>query len=259
MKLIHLTDLHLVAPGSLLHGLDPLARLDQCLADILRHHGDADLLVITGDLTDDGSAEAYATLARRLEAVGLPHRLLLGNHDTRAGFGATFPQAPVDEAGFVQSVLDTAEARLIFLDSLHDGRVTGLLCDERLVWLDARLAEAAGRPAVLFMHHPPFGIGQPSLDRYVLEPESAAALAALVLRHGQVRQIVAGHVHRPCHGLWKGIPVTTVPATAHQMPFNLQAETVRPVNEPPAYAVLLLEADSIVLHLRQPPVTTEGS
>ena len=252
MKLIHLTDLHLVVPGALLHGLDPLARLDICLADILRHHGDADLLVITGDLTDDGSAEAYQSLSLRLEKVGLPYRLLLGNHDLRAGFRAAFPGAPVDEAGFVQSVLDTAEARLIFLDSLHDGQVTGLLCDRRLDWLARRLEEASGRPVMIFMHHPPFGIGQPSLDRYVLEPDSADAFATLVRRHGDIRQIVAGHVHRPCHGLWNGIPVTTVPATAHQMPFDLAAEKVRPVDEPPAYAVVLIDADNTVLHLRHP-------
>ena len=39
MKFIHITDLHLVPPGQKLWGFDPFPRLDQCLADIMKHHG----------------------------------------------------------------------------------------------------------------------------------------------------------------------------------------------------------------------------
>ena len=41
MKLIHITDLHLMPPGELLWGLDPFARLDAALTDIAAHHADA--------------------------------------------------------------------------------------------------------------------------------------------------------------------------------------------------------------------------
>jgi 3',5'-cyclic-AMP phosphodiesterase len=37
MKLIHITDTHLVEPGLKLYGLDPKARLDAAIADINRH------------------------------------------------------------------------------------------------------------------------------------------------------------------------------------------------------------------------------
>ena len=62
MKLIHLTDLHLMPPGELLWGLDPFARFDAALVDIAAHHADADLCVITGDLTEKGDVAAYELL-----------------------------------------------------------------------------------------------------------------------------------------------------------------------------------------------------
>ena len=43
MKLIQVSDLHFVPPGTLLLGLDPRARLAGAIADINRHHGDAEI------------------------------------------------------------------------------------------------------------------------------------------------------------------------------------------------------------------------
>ena len=57
MKLIHLTDPHFVPPGQTLYGRDPSVALKRCLADINEHHADADLCVITGDLTHWGEPD----------------------------------------------------------------------------------------------------------------------------------------------------------------------------------------------------------
>ena len=67
MKLIHVTDTHFVKPGEMLLGLDPKARLDAAIADINRHHADADLAVITGDLTHWGHREAFENLKESLK------------------------------------------------------------------------------------------------------------------------------------------------------------------------------------------------
>src|ERR1700689_4557259 len=54
MKLIQITDIHLVRPGKKLFDTDPGERLRLCLADIARCHADADLVVVTGDLAHNG-------------------------------------------------------------------------------------------------------------------------------------------------------------------------------------------------------------
>ena len=46
MKLIHVTDTHLIHPGKTLHGLDPEVRFEACMEDIILNHSDADCLLI---------------------------------------------------------------------------------------------------------------------------------------------------------------------------------------------------------------------
>ncbi|WP_457154466.1 phosphodiesterase [Mesorhizobium sp. P5_C1] len=250
MKVIQISDPHLMTPGGLLYGSNPLSRLQACLADIGANHADADLVVISGDLTNDGERPAYAALSESLTKFGPPCRLMLGNHDDRAVFLEMFPQATA-ERGFVQSVVDSSEGRLILLDTLDSGHVEGKLCAARLDWLDKRLQEARDRPVFLFMHHPPFRIHIPELDRVMLaDPD---ALHEVLLRHGNVRHIFAGHVHRLIAGSWRGIPVSTLRSTNHQTALDF-SQGWSLGHEPPAYAVILIDADGVIVHFHDFPV-----
>jgi len=244
-KIVQVSDLHLVAPGERLFGLDPLARLEDCIEDINRNHADADLVVFSGDLTDRGEASAYAALAERLASLAAPFRLMVGNHDDRAAFISAFPDAPA-EGGFVQSRLDMAAWRLVLLDTLEPGHVEGRLCAERLGWLDDALAGA--ERVLLFMHHPAFPIGVPALDDSRLA--DAGGIGALLARHGNVRHIFAGHVHRFASGIWGGIPFATLRGTNHQSALTFTGP--HDVSfEPPAYAVILAERDNVTVHFHE--------
>ncbi|HEV8501024.1 MAG TPA: phosphodiesterase [Casimicrobiaceae bacterium] len=247
MKLIHITDTHLVRPGKLLFGLDPHARLTACIDDVLAHHADAALCVITGDLAHRGESAAYETLATELARLPMPVFPLVGNHDARAPFRAAFPAAVRDPQGFVQGVVRRDEGDFILLDTLDEGVHGGRYCDARSAWLAARLDEAAGRPVYLFMHHPPFAVGIDWLDEIALaEPER---FATLVAGHRNIRHLFYGHVHRPVCGSWHGIPVSTMRGTNHQVPFDLGPRLEElPSHEPPAYGVVLIEPDRVVVH-----------
>ena len=150
--------------------------------------------------------------------------------------------------GFVQSVLDTPSGRVLLLDSVEAGNHAGVFCEARAGWLAARLDEADERPVYLFVHHPPFDIGIPSLDRIrLLDP--GPLIRALDGRRN-VRHLFLGHVHRPVSGTWRGIPFSAVRSTAHQVALDFETESPVPKShEPPAYAVILLEADRTVVHL----------
>ena len=146
MKFVQVTDLHIVPRGSKLLELNPSERLSACIADINQRCGNASFCVFTGDLTDRGDLEAYRVLRECLEDLELPYHLMLGNHDRRATFYQIFPDAPRDENGFLQFQLETDGGRLIFLDTLDEGRSAGVYCEKRRQWLMRRLHEANSDP-----------------------------------------------------------------------------------------------------------------
>ena len=251
MKLIQVSDLHFVPPGTLLFGLDPRVRLEAAITDINRHHGDAELCLFTGDLADGGAPEAYVALRETLAALQVPYRLTIGNHDDRDNFLRAFPEAPRDEHGFVQSVVTTGAGDMILLDTPEPGQGSGSFCAKRQAWLEARLAEASGRPVTLFMHHPPLDIGIPSLDRIGLVDKQGFAEVVVGAGEGAggIRHIFFGHVHRPVSGSWRGIPYASLRSLVHQVQLDFATETLESFEPtPPAYNVILLDGEDTVVH-----------
>ena len=142
MKIIHVTDPHLIAPGEELWDLDTTARLDGCLTDIARWHGDADFCVISGDLTDKGETAAYLWLRNRLESFPLKTFLLMGNHDNRDAFREVNSGVACDDNGFIQQSHVTEHGTFLFLDTLKGGGVSeGRYCAERRAWLARALEQ----------------------------------------------------------------------------------------------------------------------
>lgn len=253
MKIIQISDLHLKAPGERLYEQDPLAHLHECLADIERHHADADLLVLSGDLADGGALPAYRALREALEGVTLPWRAMMGNHDLRAPFFQIFGEHPAAD-GFLQSVYRHADGLCLFLDTLDEGRVEGRLCERRLAWLASQLANAGDLPVHLFCHHPPFAIGMPALDRCRLgDADLLHSLCA-----GRVRHIFAGHVHRPVAGSWRGIPFSAVKGTHHQSALQF-SDTFVTSMEPPGYAVIIAGKESVAVHFHDFPSAAQAA
>jgi 3',5'-cyclic-AMP phosphodiesterase len=241
LKIVHVTDLHLVAPGETLWGLDPFARFDACLADIAQYHADAAFVAISGDLVDRGEEAAYRLLRERLQNFPLPAHLMLGNHDSREAFHGVF-----GGSGFVQSSAEEAGAVFLFLDTLKGPRSSAGLYDaDRRAWLKQALAGAAGKPVFIFMHHPPFDIGHPLMD--MIKLEETDTFAELLQGH-DVRHIFFGHAHRTISGQWHGIPFSALPSLNHQLP--LTAESVPTVysDEPPMYSVVLIGKSQTIVH-----------
>lgn len=248
LKFIHLTDTHLVEPGHALYGLDPCKRLARCIDSVIAEHGDAALCVVTGDLADRGHPEAYRQLAEQLARLPMPVLPILGNHDDRANFRRCFPQVPVDAAGFVQYEQAIGGYRGLFLDSNEPGVSHGVLCETRARWLAERLDEDE-RPVLLFIHHPAFRLGIPTMDRIALR-DTAPLERALAGRHQRIRHLFFGHIHRPIFGHWRGIPFSTLRGTNHQVALRLDdTPRIGGSHEPPQYAVVLLQEDSLTVHL----------
>lgn len=250
-KIIVFTDIHITEPGETIIGIDTMARFKQGLAHALDRHPDAARIVVTGDLTHHGTAEEYQHLKLALEDCPLPVSLMLGNHDRRDPFYATFDDAPRTSGGFVQSFCDIGDWRLVMLDTLDEDAPiehSGLLCDDRLQWMSNALGGAGARKRILFTHHPTFITGFNGMDHIGLRNRSE--LRRRLERHPNVRQIISGHVHRTIFSETGGIPSAVFKSPSHQMPMLLgdAAGSHSSVDEPGAYGILLLRDDGVVVH-----------
>jgi 3',5'-cyclic-AMP phosphodiesterase len=236
IRIAQISDLHIKPPGSLAYGrVDTAKALERCVAALNAFRPRPDFVVISGDLADTPTAEEYAYLKRMLASLELPFAGIPGNHDSRDLMRLAFPEADYASAsGALDQRIGIGELDLMLLDSSVHGRPHGELEPETLRWLEMVLASDADRPALLFLHHPPFKSGVWHMDRQNLL--NAADLAAAVRRHPRVRLIATGHVHRATLTMFAGVPTTICPAPNHAVDLDL-AELREPSFkvEPPAF------------------------
>jgi Icc protein len=229
MLIAQITDLHVTKAGELLAGrVDTRAALGRCLKRLAGLEPKPDLLLLTGDLTETATDEEYAFLIAGLDQLGLPYLVVPGNHDDRAAMRRAFPgMAPGEsDAPFSHGTAKPQwPLRLIGLDSIVPRRSEGALCAQRLAWLEAELAQAsAERPALIFMHHPPFRTGIAPMDACGLL-EGLAPFRTLITAHAQcIAGILCGHVHRVIHASIGGVPVLLAPSSAHQITLDMRDE-----------------------------------
>lgn len=246
MKLALLADPHLVPPGEKIYGVDPFDRLDRALAAVSKYAGDADLLVLLGDLVHNGEPEVYALLRKRVDQLGIPVRVLIGNHDDRDAIKAAWPDLPVDSSGFLQSQHIDEELCLLFLDTAGPaGTNPGRLCAARRDWLRQALANGEGRPTFIFMHHPPADLGFKVDATKLVESNE---LADLIASAGNVHHIFAGHTHRAAAGNWRGVTWTCLHGISQQVHLDYPAVAQRLVAGPAQIGIVHIMGGDSVLH-----------
>lgn len=215
-----ISDLHIKSPGSLAYGrVDTAKALERCVAALNAFRPKPDLVVISGDLADTPTAEEYEHLKRLLAPLKLPFASIPGNHDSRDLMRTVFAQPYAFSSGPLNQRLEISGADLVLLDSSVPGQPHGELDAPTLQWLDATLASSSGRPALLFLHHPPFRSGIWHMDRQNLL--NADELATVVRRHPRVQLIATGHVHRATLTMFAGVPTTICPAPNHAVDLDL--------------------------------------
>lgn len=248
-KLVWLTDLHLVEPGrDLPQNVDPLARLRACLDEIGRLHADAARIVLSGDLIQLRNTGAYCILRSELERLPIAFRLLPGNHDDRAALLETFPEITPHD-GFLHGAEELDELSILYLDTLaQDGKHHGELCARRLEWIGDRITAAGEKPLLIFLHHPPWEIGVPALDR--LRLLDSEPLAELLRQRRAATHLFCGHLHRNVSGLSAGWPFASLKSPHVQFELDMTGSKLARSRESPGYGVILAKGRDIVVNYR---------
>ncbi len=221
MQILQISDLHLRGDGRLSFRKVDTPACMRVMADYL--HGlscKPDAVVITGDLADSGDEHAYHMLYEALSDLPMPVYAVPGNHDRRDRMRAILQGWVPEESPVPPRIchcVDMGDLRLILLDSMEPGSHSGHCPEAMARWLDDRLQEAPAKPALIFMHHPPFLTGMGVMD----EPFEGAALLREVLERAPGARLCCGHMHRPIFTLWAGCPTLTAPSVSMQIDLDL--------------------------------------
>jgi len=214
MLIAQITDLHIGLSDSAKFNDARLAQLVDKLVEI-----GPDLVLATGDLSEDGSASSYDRLPDLLAPVQAPVLPVIGNHDHPDPFLATFDLPPRDD-GFVQYAVEIGDLRIVVLDTTERGLHGGAFCEQRAAWLRACLDERPGTPTLIALHHPPIRTGIAWVDENA-EGAWSRRLGEVLDGAPQVMALVAGHVHRPIATQFAGRPLIIAPSSAPQIVLDL--------------------------------------
>jgi Icc protein len=212
LRLVQVSDCHVSADRSAAYrGQSADRNLASLLPAIRRWR--PDLLLLTGDVSEDGSAVSYGRVAALLSTAGAPVLALPGNHDVTEVMRRYFPLGPWEGPLHYEA----RAWHLVLLDSTEPGRISGTLPPPRLAQLDECLSRSEGRQVLLALHHHPVMMASAWIDRYPLE--QAEAFWPHVDRYPQVRCIAWGHVHQDFHAQRNGVALLGGPSSvANSLP-----------------------------------------
>ncbi|MER6375538.1 metallophosphoesterase [Streptomyces mirabilis] len=256
MRILHLSDTHLDEAGAPdADGADGTAAL-RLLLDELQHLDDLNAVVITGDVADDGSREAYTRAGELVSAYagrrGAEVFYTTGNHDDRSTFrevlgsGHRQPEAAYEGAAGERAAASTVGGwRLITLDTLVPGKGYGRLDSGQLEWLRELLADPAPSGTVLAFHHPPVALDVEV--QQVLGLENPAELAGAI-RGTDVQLILCGHFHLQILARLEQATVWVTPGVVSRIDLTARPGTERAVHGPSASVVRLGSGYGPLIH-----------
>ncbi len=223
LYVVQMTDTHLFAKMQhKLLGVQTEATFQEALKTLQGFEPMPDAVLLTGDLSQDGSATSYKRLRDYLQAVPTRFYWLAGNHDRLSIMSQVLASDPKPLANGHHLSADKTWYRdywaFILLSSLVPGKDSGYLSDETLAFLDQELALASHNPEVqhlaVCLHHPPLGVNSRWLDTTTLkEPER---LFTVLDCYPSVKAVIFGHIHQDWHSQRQQVQYFGCPSTCIQ-------------------------------------------
>ncbi|WP_448569305.1 metallophosphoesterase [Thalassotalea ganghwensis] len=231
VTVVQFSDTHLFAdPSTLHHGANVYQNLSMVIEKISQL-STVDLIVFTGDLSQDHSELAYQHFVDIIKKhqIKVPIYYVTGNHDEPELLTRYLSSIP-----FVSSSLIELAHWQIALLSSKSGTPSGTVEQKQLELLGKSFAP--NKHQLLVMHHHPVDVNY-FIDRHGLTNKDE--FWQWVEQFPSIKQIVCGHVHNAITTMVASgcgqIPVVSCPATSIQ--FDKAADTVKNSGLGPAFNV----------------------
>lgn len=211
LRFLHISDTHISADpsyhlpetsGELAH---PNRGAEALLEAIQRLPFSFEFILHTGDVCADPTAEDCRSARELLSRMPAPVYMLPGNHDSAAHM------LDILHDGQSLNVLRDAALRfgdyhLITIDTCENGDVHApVLGDDKIDWLDRRLAEVGQDTAIVALHHPLLETGVAWIDEQ-MRVQNGERVHNVLRRHSAcIAAVIHGHIHQQavthCDGL----------------------------------------------------------
>jgi Icc protein len=234
-ELLQLSDTHMFASRSeVREGVATYSCFVRTLDDAMRNT-DPDVILLTGDIAEDYSREAYEAIRELLEPLGRPVYCLPGNHDHLGRMVEVLSDEPFH---FLES-LRLGPWLLPMLSTWDGDRGGGRLGEDELKRLAEELETTDADHALVCLHHCPIDVGSLWLDAVGLD--DGHDLLMLAQRFPRVRAILCGHIHQELDSVVHGVRLLASPSTCYQFKPGSKRFTLDEM--PPGYRSLHLFPD----------------
>lgn len=241
VDVLQITDTHLgVEPNTPLLSMDT----DDSLLAVLDLAGKVlpapDLMLATGDLSDQGALNAYFRLRDYTRSVCQHQFWLLGNHD----HAETLRQATDDNKDLIRNDIRVGAWQIVMLNSQIPGQVGGRLGPRQLALLEEALQAGAdaGLNTLVCLHHQPEPVGSAWIDSQAVV--DADEMFAVIEQYPNAKAVLWGHVHQEIDYLRKSVRMLATPSTCIQ--FARHSDDFKVDDLPPGFRHLQLLPDGSI-------------
>lgn len=194
-----------------------------------------DLILVTGDLTQEPCLGSYRRIAEKLQSCKIPSICLPGNHDDLALMQSALNRDRVscDKQAFL------GNWQIIALNSQIPGKPGGRLEKQELQFLEDCLRTYPERHALIAVHHHCQRIDSPWMDTMMIE--NSEEFLAVLRRYPEVKAVTCGHIHQVMDKQVDAIRLFSAPSTCFQ--FEPKSLEFSVADTAPGYRIINLYRD----------------
>lgn len=235
IKIAQLSDLHICADSSAkIHGINPYKNLLRAINDLKTR--EIDLVLLTGDNSEDGSCQSYRLIGEAFSTVNLPIYAIPGNHDDPKNMAKILSSFKINLKKIHEISKDW---RIIFLNSKVLNEHWGNLEQSELDFLEYSLKNLDKKNTLVCLHHHPISIQSPWMDKYMLKNNDN--FLKILMQNSNIKLVIFGHIHQEFDALIKNIRFLSAPSTHVQ--FQPGAISRKFDEKTPGYRYFILNED----------------
>lgn len=220
--IIQITDNHLLGdPQKLFLGVNTFKHLTHIIADLNQRiiHNEIskpDLVVFSGDISQDFSDSSYQLFLKACENIPYKIAAIPGNHDDLNLFQNILSK----KIDITTKHYFFSNWQIILLNSHWPFHVAGFLEKNELEFLDLTLKNHDQKPTLIFVHHHTIPVNEAWLDRHILKNNEE--FLDILNKYSNVKAVICGHIHQETEIINNNIKFIATPATAFQFTKSIQ-------------------------------------